>query len=48
MREETNIAHEKMCAYLHEGMVQEPEEAAGLPKVSVERDRFGVVPSSMA
>lgn len=48
MREETNIAHEKMCAYLHEGMVQEPEGAAGLPKVSVERDRFGVVPSSMA
>lgn len=48
MRKEGDIAHEKMCAYLHEGVLQEPEGAAGLPKVSVERDRFGVVPSSVA
>lgn len=48
MREERDIAYEKLCAYLHEGILQEPEGAAALPQVSGERDRFGVVPTSIA
>ena len=46
LRKESATAHEKLCEYLHKTL--ETETAALLPPVTSERNRFGLVPSSLA